>query len=192
MERRAKGELGATQEVVSARLSASCGCAFAQGGRYLVYATRNGGVLRASLCGGSRELTAGEAPFALRRVAVYGAHADHVTRVIGTTRRGEHPGRAGFSLLLADDFSRVNRGVATAIPRGTRLRSYRAGGGIVWITLSQRFARLSGNFLRLALAQIVLTASDLPGARRVSVRTEAGALTGFRRPLTAADFRALS
>ena len=54
VERRAKGEPGATQEVVSARDSASCGCAFAKGGRYLVYATRDGGVLRANVCGGSR------------------------------------------------------------------------------------------------------------------------------------------
>ena len=125
-------------------------------------------------------------------MAVYGAYADHVTRVIGTTRRGEHPGRGAFRILLADEFSRTNPGVATAIPRGTRLRTYRAGSGTVRITLSQRFARLTGKRLRLALAQIVFTASDLPGARRVLVRTEAGALTGFHRPLTTADFRALS
>lgn len=192
VERVAKGATDIQQEVVSARDSASCGCDFAQGGRYVVYATRDGGTLRASACGGSRPLVQGEPPFALRRVAVFGSYADHVTKTIATVRRGEHPGRGALRLLLADGFVGTNGGLATAIPRGTRLVGYRTGGGTVRVTLSRRLARLSGARLRLALAQIVFTASDLPGVRRVLVRTPAGALSGFHRTLTTADFRALS
>ena len=188
VERAAKGAVGARLDVVSARDGASCGCDFAEGRRYLVYATLDGGALRANICGGSRRLTPAEPPLALRRVAVFGTLADHVTRTIGSVRRGEHPGRGGFRLLLADDFSRTTR-LTTAIPRGTRLLRYHAGGGTVRIDLSRPFARLSGARLRLALAQLVFTASDLPGVRRVRVWTELGPVPGFDRPLTVADFR---
>jgi hypothetical protein len=189
VERSAKGVVGATQEVVSARNGASCGCSFATGGRYVVYATLARGVPWANLCGGSRDLAANEPPFALWRVATFGTYAGRVARVIGTVRRGEHPGLAAFRILLADGFSGTGGGSATASPRGTRLLRYHANDGTVRITLSRRFARLAGAPLRLALAQIVFTASDLPGVRRVHVRTALGPLPGFDRPLTVADFR---
>ena len=187
VERSAKGVVGATQEVVSARSGATCGCQFAMGKRYVVYATLDGGVFRAGLCGGSRALTANEPPFALRRVAAYGTRAGHVDRVIGNVRRGERPGLAAFRILLAGVFG--TNGPATAIPRGTRLLGYHANDGTVRITLSPQFARLAGAPLRLALAQIVFTASELPGVQRVRVRTTLGPLTGFDRQLTVADFR---
>lgn len=188
VERSAKGVVGAMQEVVSARGGASCGCSFAQGARYVVYAGLEGGALRANLCGGTRELTASEPPFTLRRVAVYGAYAGRVIPTIASIRRGEHPGRGALRILLANHSARTNP-FATAIPRGTRLLGYHANDGTVRLTLSRRFARLSGPRLRLALAQIVFTATDLPGTRGVLVRTEVGALPGFRGPLTPADFR---
>ena len=187
VDRSAKGAVGPTQEVVSARSSATCGCEFAMGTRYVVYATMQGGVLRAYACGGSHALAANERPFAIRRVAVYGTSAGHVYRVIGNVRRGERPILAAFRILFAGVFGTY--GPRTAIPRGTRLLGYHAKDGTVRITLSRQFARLAGAPLRLALAQIVFTASELPGVERVRVRTRLGPLTGFDRPLTVADFR---
>ena len=60
--------------------------------------------------------------------------------------------------------------------------------GTVRVTLSRRFATLSGRRLRRALAQVVLTVDATPGIERVRVRTELGALPGFDRPLATADF----
>lgn len=188
VERSGKGAAAASQDVVSARDGASCGCDFVNGGHYLVYATRTGGVPRASICGGSRPLTATEPPFALRRVAVFGSFAGRVTPTIGTVRRGEHPGRGALRILLAGEFSRAG-GPGTEVPRGTRLIAYHANDGTVRVTLSRPFARLTGARLRLALAQIVFTVSDLPGVQRVRVRTELGPVPGFNRPLTVADVR---
>lgn len=188
VERSAKGNVADSQVVMSARSGATCGCNFPVGGRFVVFASLRDGVLWANVCGGSRALAAGESPFALRRVAVFGTYRGRVQRLIATVRPGEHPGRGAARILVARHPARANL-IATAIPRGTRLLGYHAGSGTVRLRLSRQFARLSGQPLRLALAQIVFTMSDLPGVQRVRVRTELGPIPGFDRPLTVADFR---
>ena len=192
VEQTAKGTTEPNQQVVSGRAEASCGLAFVLGHRYVVYAVRVDGTLRTSLCSGTRELTPTEPPFALRRVGVYvysssRAPQRFATESIGMARIGERPGPAALRLLLTPRFMRDNN-VTTEIPAGTRVVSYRAASGTVRVTLSRRFATLSGRRLRRALAQVVLTVDALPGIERVRVRTELGALPGFDRPLATADF----
>ncbi len=188
VERTAKGTDGDSQVVMSARSDATCGCSFPVGERFVVFASRRDGVLWANLCGGSRPLAVGEPPFALRRVAVFGTYRDRVERTLARLRPGEHPGRGAARILVARHPPRTHL-VTTAIPRGTRLLGYHAGAGTVRLRLSRQFAELSGRRLRLALAQIVFTMSDLPGVQRVRVRTTLGPIPGFERPLTVADFR---
>jgi hypothetical protein len=57
------------------------------------------------------------------------------------------------------------------------------------VILSQRFAATPAAAMPLALAQVVFTASGLPGVRSVRVRTQAGPIAGYARPLRRADFR---
>ncbi len=190
VEQTAKGTTEPNQQVVSGRAEASCGLAFVLGHRYVVYAVRVDGTLRTSLCSGTRELTPTEPPFALRWIGVYvysSSRALQAFERIGMARIGERPGPAALRLLLTPRFMRDNN-VTTEIPAGTRVVSYRAASGTVRVTLSRRFATLSGRRLRRALAQVVLTVDALPGIERVRVRTELGALPGFDRPLATADF----
>ncbi len=192
VEQTAKGTTEPNQQVVSGRFEGSCGLAFVLGHRYVVYAVRVDGTLRTSLCSGTRELTPTESPFALRRVGVYvyrssRAFQAFATELIGWARIGERPGPAALRLLLTPRFMR-DYNVTTEIPAGTRVVSYRAASGTVRVTLSRRFATLSGRRLRRALAQVVLTVDATPGIERVRVRTELGALPGFDRPLATADF----
>ncbi len=189
VEQTAKGTTESNQVVSN---GGSCGTAFISGHRYVVYASRVDGTLRTSLCSGTRELTPTEPPFALRRVGVYvysssRARQAFATERIGMARIGERPGPAALRLLLTPRFMRDNS-VTTEIPAGTRVVSYRAASGTVRVTLSRRFATLSGRRLRRALAQVVLTVDATPGIERVRVRTELGALPGFDRPLATADF----
>lgn len=186
VEQTAKGVVADSQVVWSARSDAMCGCTFPLGERFVVLAYRRDGVLRASVCGGSRPLAAGEPPFVLRTVAIFGTYRDRALQTLARLRPGEHPGRGAARILVARHPAPTNT-IGTAIPRGTRLLGYNAGGGTVRLRLSRRFAELSGP--RLALAQIVFTMSDLPGVQRVRVLTEDGPIPGFARPLTVADFR---
>ena len=188
VEQTAKGTTESNQQVVSN--GGTCGTAFISGHRYVVYASRVDGTLRTSLCSGTRELTPTEPPFALRWIGVYvysSSRALQAFERIGMARIGERPGPAALRLLLTPRFMRDNN-VTTEIPAGTRVVSYRAASGTVRVTLSRRFATLSGRRLRRALAQVVLTVDALPGIERVRVRTELGALPGFDRPLVTADF----
>lgn len=188
VERGAKGAVAGSQVMISTSSFSSCGCTFPADQRWVVYASRQDGLLWASACGGSRPLGVGESPFALRRVAVFGIFRDRVQLTIATVRPGRHPGREAARIVVARQPTPTNL-IGTAIPRGTRLLGYNAGGGTVRLRLSRRFSELSGARLRLALAQIVLTMSDLPGVQRVRVLTELGPIPGFDRPLTVADFR---
>jgi hypothetical protein len=187
VERTAKGTVTDSQVVTSARDGATCGCSFPVGQRFAVYANRRDGVLWANVCGGSRPLAAGEPPFALRWVAVFGTYRGRVQQAIAKLQPGEHPGRGAARIVITRHPQSTNP-ITTAIPRGTRLLGYHAGGGTVRLKLSRAFANLSGRRLRLALAQIVFTMGDLPGVQRVRVRTELGAIPGFDRPLTVANF----
>ncbi|HET9944949.1 MAG TPA: hypothetical protein VFR56_04810 [Actinomycetes bacterium] len=57
-----KGSVAERQGIETARSGASCGLELTQGREALVFADRVDGHLSASLCGGSRELAAGEQP----------------------------------------------------------------------------------------------------------------------------------
>jgi hypothetical protein len=94
-----KGTAGRSLDVVTSLLN-SCSYSFTVGHRYVVYARRVGALLVTSECSGTHALTAGESPFALRRVPVYLTAGSRLGRVIATTRPGEYPGRGALRLLL--------------------------------------------------------------------------------------------
>ena len=68
-----KGSVAERQGVETARSGASCGLELTQGREVLLLADRVDGHLVASLCGGSRELTAGEQPLGAGRPPRAGA-----------------------------------------------------------------------------------------------------------------------
>lgn len=187
VERVAKGTPATTLTVVSSRSGASCGFTFEVGRRYVVYAGRDGSSLTTSICSGTRELRAGEPPFALRRVAVYGFTGSRLSRTIGMARIDERPGPAALRILLSPRLRRDHH-LASEIPPGTRLVSLRVTGSTARVVLSRRFATLAGRRLRRAVAQVVATSGDIPGVTRTRISTEIGPVPGFDRLLTAADF----
>jgi len=189
VDRVAKGAVGSTIEIVTARSSSNCGATFTIGQRYVVYAHEDRGHLSTSICSGTRAVGVGEPPFRLRYVAVYLTSGDRLAHAVGKIRPGEHPGRGAVRLLGSLGHPRGRAGPSSAVPPGTRLLRYAAGGGTVRVVLSRQFAAIPAARRRLALAQVVYTATDLPGAVRVRVRTPAGPIPGYDRALRRADFR---
>ncbi len=63
-------------------------------------------------------------------------------------------------------------GLTTALPRDLILRSARSGGGTLTVDVSSELLDEPAPQLRLAVAQIVFTASELEGVRAVRVRVD--------------------
>lgn len=190
VERTAKGTSQQNQQVRSARDGAGCGMFFTLGRRYVVYADRTDGTLHTSICSGTRELAPGEPPFAFRRVAVYGFTGSQPRRAIGVARIGEYPAPAALRLLLTARFHRKHS-ITSEIPPGTRLVAYSTDGRTARVTLSRRFATLTGRDLRRAVVQVVLTVGAIPGVSRVRVVTEIGSIAGFGRALSVSEVATL-
>jgi hypothetical protein len=86
-------------------------------------------------------------------------------------------------------------GYRTAIPSALELRSVRVDAGVVQVDLSDALLDLSGGDLTRAVAQIVFTASEIPGAESVLIRVDGatqewpdGSGAQHRGPLTTYDF----
>ena len=86
-------------------------------------------------------------------------------------------------------------GLRTAIPSTLELHSVRVDDGVVQVDLSDELLDLSGGDLTRAVAQIVFTASEIPGAESVLIRVDGatqewpdGSGAQHRGPLTTYDF----
>jgi spore germination protein GerM len=103
------------------------------------------------------------------------------------------------SLFAGPNAQERDEGLDTAIPSDVELRSPpRTVGGILTVDLNDVFAELTPDGLRLAVAQIVTTATEIDGVRAVRLRVDGeprvwprgnGELT--EDPLTEFDFPGL-
>jgi spore germination protein GerM len=86
----------------------------------------------------------------------------------------------------------------SAVPPGTQLLSVQRDGDLVVVDLDERFAQVRGRDQVLAAAQVVLTATERPPARRVVIRVVGEVVavpvedgTAVDRPVTRSDFERL-
>lgn len=102
------------------------------------------------------------------------------------------------SLFAGPNAAERNAQLDTAIPTDVELKTARTVGEVLTLDLNNVFAELTPDGLRLAVAQIVTTATHLDGIRAVQLRVDGeprvwplgnGELTD--RPLTAFDFPGL-
>ena len=102
-------------------------------------------------------------------------------------------------LLAGPTDTEVAAGVRTAIPTGTRLEGLAVEGSSARLDLSANFASVSGEEQVLAVAQLVLTVTDLPyvdsvalaiGGKSVDVPRADGSLSSD--PVVAADYASLN
>lgn len=88
-----------------------------------------------------------------------------------------------------------SRGLSTALPQTIDVNSVRLVAGVVNVDVSADILELNGSNLTTAVAQIVLTASQIAGARSVVIRVDGerrewpdGDGVALSRPLTPYDF----
>lgn len=103
------------------------------------------------------------------------------------------------SLFAGPNASERDAQIDTAIPADVELLAARPVGQVLTVDLNDAFGELTPDGLRLAVAQIVSTATDLDGVRSVQLRIEGeprvwplgnGELTD--RPLTRYDYPGLA
>jgi Sporulation and spore germination len=89
----------------------------------------------------------------------------------------------------------LEAGYRTAIPENLELRSVGVDDGVVQVDLSDALLDLSGGDLTRAVAQVVFTSSEIPGAESVLIRVDGatqewpdGSGAQHRGPLTTYDF----
>jgi hypothetical protein len=152
------------------------------------------GVAAALACAGALLAVATDAHAArVRPIQVWylaGGELTAVDRRAGTIPRA-------LELLLAGPTVRERaRGLRSAVPAGTRLRSVAIRRRVVTVDLSGRFAAgLDASALRARVAQLVRTVTGVPGVRAVRVLVEGGVPVGLfpgvdvRRPLGPAAVR---
>lgn len=73
-------------------------------------------------------------------------------------------------LLSGASRSELDARLSTAIPDGTTLLSTRTAGNVLFVDVSEELSNLTGELLTLAVAQIVFTASGVPGVQVVRLR----------------------
>jgi hypothetical protein len=73
-------------------------------------------------------------------------------------------------LLNGPSQSELDNRMVTAIPAGTSLISTRRSGTTLFVDITEQITELTGEALTLAVAQLVFTASELPGVRAVRLR----------------------
>lgn len=74
------------------------------------------------------------------------------------------------SLLLGPSQREVEARLQTALPSGTAVVSTRTAGNVLFVDLSEEINELTGEQLTLAVAQIVFTATEVPGVQVVRLR----------------------
>lgn len=99
------------------------------------------------------------------------------------------------ALIRGPNPAEVEAGFRSAIPADLSLRSARVEDGVAQVDVNDALLGLSGSDLIDAVAQIVFTASELPGASSVLIRVDGatgewpdGAGVQQRAPLTVYDF----
>lgn len=75
------------------------------------------------------------------------------------------------SLLAGPNNEELDAQLSTAIPPELELDGARTVGRVLTIDVNEAFGELTADALRLALAQLVATATELDGVERVRVRT---------------------
>jgi spore germination protein GerM len=120
--------------------------------------------------------------------------SDHLLRTVQ-----RDTGRDATALLTAlisgPNPTEFERGYRSVIPPTLALRSVRVDDGVVHVDVSDALLDLSGGDLTDAVAQIVFTASEIPGAASVLIRVDGatrewpdGSGAQHRGPLTTYDF----
>jgi hypothetical protein len=119
------------------------------------------------------------------------SHVEAVTRTLPSITLSAVVG----ALLKGANQREVAAGLRSAITEATTLRSADVAGSIAVLDLSAELVEIGGEEQILAVAQLVLTATTVPGVDRVSfllegrpveVPTPGGTLSG--EPLSAADY----
>ncbi|MGH9042953.1 MAG: GerMN domain-containing protein [Acidimicrobiia bacterium] len=122
------------------------------------------------------------------------------SRLIDVPRTTPAPDLVGTLQVLLEGptAEEISAGTRSAIAPGTRLRSARVEVGTAVIDLSRSFVDVGGEEQILAVAQLVLTATTVPGVERVRLALEGEALEVPRAdgtlapgPLTGADYASL-
>jgi len=122
------------------------------------------------------------------------------TQLIDVPRSAPAPGlKATLQLLLeGPTAAEIAAGIRSAIAPGTLVRSARVGAESAVVDLSRTFVDLGGEEQILAVAQMVLTVTAVPGVERVRFALDGEELevprpdgTLVPGPLTAGDYAAL-
>lgn len=103
------------------------------------------------------------------------APGDGNTLVAAARDVAEAPDPLLRELLAGANAAELGQQYRTAIPSGTTLLSTRLQGTTLRVDLSAELLQLTGSDLVEALAQIVFTASEVPGVSRVVVLVEGAA-----------------
>jgi spore germination protein GerM len=74
------------------------------------------------------------------------------------------------TLLTGPNRQELDSRLQTAIPTGTTLKSARASGNVLFADVTEEINDLTGEQLTLAVAQIVFTASEIPGIQVIRLR----------------------
>ena len=130
-------------------------------------------------------------------LAVFLVRADHLEKVVRSARGDDLTGTLGV-LLAGPTETELGAGLRTAISPQTELRSARREGDTAVVDLSAAFVEVGGQEQILAVAQIVLTATTVPGVTRVRFLLEGQAVeipradgTLSSESLGAADYEGL-
>jgi hypothetical protein len=122
------------------------------------------------------------------------------SQLIDVPRSTSAPGLEGTLKVLLEGptAAEIAAGIRSAIAPGTQLRSARLEAGGAVVDLSRTFVDLGGEEQILAVAQLVLTATAVPGVDRVRFALDGAELevpgadgTLVRGPLTAGDYAPL-
>lgn len=110
-------------------------------------------------------------------------------------REASSPSELLDALIDGPNDDEVSRGLSSALPQTVDVTSARLVAGVVNVDLSADILELTGSNLTTAVAQIVLTASQVAGARSVVIRVDGerrewpnGDGVALSRPLTPYDF----
>ena len=99
-------------------------------------------------------------------VAVFLVRAEHLVKVVRSARRADLTGVLNV-LLAGPTEPELVAGIRTAISPQTDLRSAHLEGDTAVVDLSAAFVEVGGQEQILAVAQVVLTATAVPGVGRV-------------------------